>query len=34
MKYECSNCHKIFNQKCHYENHLRRKIPCKQKNIY
>jgi len=29
MIYECSKCNKVFNQKSHYENHLRRKNPCK-----
>jgi len=29
MIYECSKCNKLFNQKSHYENHLRRKNPYK-----
>lgn len=32
VNYSCSNCQKIFNQKGHYEAHLRRKTPCKKDN--
>jgi regulator of replication initiation timing len=31
--YECSRCHKVFKQKCHYDNHMKRKFPCKEKKI-
>jgi hypothetical protein len=33
MLYKCSNCLKFFDQKSHYNYHINRKIPCKQKNI-
>jgi hypothetical protein len=29
--YKCSRCHKVFKQKCHYDNHKKRKIPCEEK---
>jgi DNA-directed RNA polymerase subunit RPC12/RpoP len=33
MLYKCVNCGKEFDQKIHYINHLRRKIPCINKKI-
>jgi hypothetical protein len=31
--YNCLLCNKIFNQKCHYENHISRKKTCIKKNV-
>jgi hypothetical protein len=33
-KYECDVCNKIFKQKSHYDYHINRKFPCKNKNLY
>ena len=33
LKYACDRCGHQFRQKCHYENHLKRLRPCKQKTI-
>lgn len=29
--YKCDRCLKEFDQKCHYENHINKKFPCKEK---
>ena len=28
VKYICEKCGKVFSQKCHYDNHMNKKIPC------
>ena len=28
VSYTCGRCKKIFNQKCKYDEHINRKIPC------
>lgn len=30
--YECDRCYKKFYQKCKYDRHINRKIPCQMKN--
>ena len=32
-KYECYKCHRLFNQKCHLDNHLNRKYTCEKCNV-
>lgn len=32
VNYSCSNCQKVFNQKGHYDTHMKRKTPCKKDN--
>jgi uncharacterized C2H2 Zn-finger protein len=29
--YECSRCHKVFKRKSGYDDHMKRKFPCKEK---